>query len=157
MTACDQGHSSRSSKREFPRNVTRVLRAWCTVALFVATVCLPACGRSGLHPVRGRVSFADGAPVPTGRVVVSYGDGTASWGSINPDGSFAVGTLKQSDGMRPGTYRVAVKDAFVEVEKKVGEKVSVPLVHKRFADPATSGLEFKVPDKTVWEIVVEKP
>jgi hypothetical protein len=58
--------------------------------------------------------------------------------------------------MRPGTYRAAVKDAYVEVKKNV-ETVSEPLVHKRFADPATSGLEFTVPDKTVWEIVVEKP
>ena len=127
------------------------------VGISLALIAVAGCGRSGLHPVRGRVSFSDGSPLPTGRVVVSYGDGTASWGRINPDGSFAVGTLKQSDGMRPGTYRVAVKDAYVEVEKKVGEKVSVPLVHERFADPATSGLEFKVPDKTVWEIVVEKP
>ena len=122
----------------------------------LAVIAVAGCGRNGLHPVRGRVAFADGAPVPTGRVVVSYGDGKASWGSINPDGTFRVGTLKQSDGMRPGTYRVAVKDAYVEVQKN-GETVSVPLIHKRFADPATSGLEFTVPDKAVWEIVVEKP
>ncbi len=145
-----------SSMRDFPRSVTGDLRAWCTAAVVAAAVCLPACGRNGLHPVRGRVSFADGSPVPTGRVVVSYGDGKASWGTIKPDGSFSLGTLKQSDGMRAGTCRVAIKDAYVEVEKN-GEKISEPLVHKRFADPATSGLEFTVPDKTVWEIVVEKP
>lgn len=145
-----------SSMQTFSRSISVDLRGWFTVAIVVAAFYLSACGRSGLHTVRGRVSFADGVPVPTGRIVVSYGDGKASWGSIKPDGSFAVGTLKQSDGMRPGTYRVAVKDAYVEEEKN-GEKVSVPLVHKRFADPATSGLEFTVPDKTVWEIVVEKP
>ena len=145
-----------SSMREFSRSVTGDLRAWFPAAVVVAAVCLPACGRSGLHPVRGRVSFTDGSPLPTGRVVVNYEDGKASWGSINPDGTFRVGTLKQSDGMRPGTYRVAVKDAYVEVQKN-GETVSEPLVHKRFADPATSGLEFTVPEKTVWEIVVEKP
>lgn len=138
-----------------PKIAIRIYR-WCTAGLLVVTVCLPGCGRSGLHPVRGRVSFADGAPVPTGRVVVSYGDGKASWGTIEPDGSFSLGTLKQSDGMRAGTWRVAIKDAYVEEEKN-GERVAVPLVHKRFADHATSGLEFTVPDKTVWEIVVEKP
>lgn len=41
--------------------------------------------------------------------------------------------------------------------EKNGETVSEPLVHKRFADPATSGLEFEVPKQTKWEIVVEKP
>jgi hypothetical protein len=64
--------------------------------------------------------------------------------------------MVQADGMRPGTYRVAIMDAWVEVEKN-GETLSEPLVHKRFADPATSGLEFEVPKQTNWEIVVEKP
>jgi hypothetical protein len=41
--------------------------------------------------------------------------------------------------------------------EKNGETVSEPLVHKRFADPVTSGLEFEVPKQTKWEIVVEKP
>ena len=142
--------------RGFTQRVAGDLRGWFVVGISLAVIAVAGCGRSGLHPVRGRVAFADGSPLPTGRVVVSYGDGTASSGSINPDGTFRVGTLKQSDGMRPGTYRVAVKDAYVEVQKK-GETVSEPLIHKRFADPATSGLEFTVPDKTVWEIVVEKP
>ena len=145
-----------SSMRDFSRSVTGALRGWFVVGISLAVIAVAGCGRSGLHPVRGRVAFADGSPLLTGRVVVSYGDGKASSGSINPDGTFRVGTLKQSDGMRAGTYRVAVKDAYVEVQKN-GETVSVPLIHKRFADPATSGLEFTVPDKTVWEIVVEKP
>ena len=142
--------------RGFRQRVAGDLRGWFVVGISLAVIAVAGCGRSGLHPVRGRVAFADGSPLPTGRVVVSYGDGKASSGSINPDGTFRVGTLKQSDGMRPGTYRVAVKDAYVEVQKN-GETVSEPLIHKRFADPATSGLEFTVPDKTVWEIVVEKP
>ena len=142
--------------RGFTQRVAGDLRGWVLVGISVAVVAVAGCGGSGLHPVRGRVAFADGSPLLTGRVVVSYGDGTASSGSIKPDGAFRIGTLKQSDGMRAGTYRVAVKDAYVEVQKN-GETVSVPLIHKRFADPATSGLEFTVPEKTVWEIVVEKP
>lgn len=128
-----------------------------TAGMIVMAACLVGCGRNGLHPVRGRISFADGSPLPTGRVVVSYGDGKASWGSIKPDGSFTVGTLRQADGVRPGKYRVAIKDACLIDAKENGETVSEPLIHQRFADPATSGLEFTVPDKTVWEIVVEKP
>lgn len=132
------------------------MRNLSMAATVVAIICLPGCGRSDLHPVRGRVSFVDGSPVPTGRVVVSYGDSKASWGSIKPDGTFEFGTLKQGDGMRAGTFRVAVKDAFI-LELKNGDAVAEPLVHQRFADPATSGLEFTVPDKTDWRIVVEKP
>lgn len=153
MPASDEGHPS---MRNLARRVAGDLRGWFLVGISLAVIAVAGCGRSDLYPVRGRVAFADGSPLPTGRVVVRYGDGKASWGSIQPDGSFSVGTLKQSDGMRAGTYRVAVKDAYVEVLRN-GETVSEPLVHKRFADPATSGLEFTVPEKTVWEIVVEKP
>ena len=153
MQSTDEGPLSVQS---FTQRVAGDLRGWFLVGISLAVIAVPGCGRSGLHPVRGRVAFADGSPLPTGRVVVSYGDGTASSGSVNLDGNFSVGTLKMSDGMRPGTYRVAVKDAYVE-EVKNGRPVSVPLIHKRFADPATSGLEFTVPEKTVWEIVVEKP
>ena len=56
--------------------------------------------------------------------------------------------------MRAGTYRVVVKDAMVPGEEP-GTFRSI--VHSRFADPATSGLEFTVPDQTTWNIVVEKP
>ena len=152
MQSSNEGHLSVQS---FTQRVTGDLRGWFLVGISLAVIAVAGCG-SGLHPVRGRVAFADGSPLPTGRVVVSYDDGTASSGSVNPDGTFRVGTLKMTDGMRPGTYRVAVKDAYVE-EVKDGRPVAVPLIHKRFADPATSGLEFTVPEKTVWEIVVEKP
>jgi hypothetical protein len=152
MQSSNEGHLSVQS---FTQRVTGDLRGWFLVGISLAAIAVAGCG-NGLHPVRGRVAFADGSPLPTGRVVVSYDDGTTSSGSVNPDGTFRVGTLKMTDGMRPGTYRVAVKDAYVE-EVKNGRTVAVPLIHKRFADPATSGLEFTVPEKTVWEIVVEKP
>lgn len=139
-----------------PKSHAGRLSTGLIAAVCVIAACIGGCSRSGLHPVSGRVAFADGSPVPTGRVVVSYGDGKASWGTIKPDGSFTIGTLKQADGMRPGTYRVAIKDAYVEVEKN-GETVAEPVVDTRFADPATSGLEFQVPEQTTWEIVVEKP
>jgi len=125
-------------------------------SLLVGILAVVGCGRSNLHRVAGRVSFADGSPVKAGRVVVEYGDGRSAWGSVKSDGSFTIGTQREGDGMRAGTFRVTVKDAIVPVEKgEPGEFKAI--VHKRFADPATSGLEFTVPEKTVWEIVVEKP
>lgn len=114
------------------------------------------CGRSDLHRVSGQVTFGDGSPLTVGRVVVSYDDGSSSWGRVQKDGSFRVGTKKNNDGMRGGTYRVAVKDALLPTENgEPGEFKQI--VHPRFADPATSGLEFTVPDQTNWAIVVEKP
>lgn len=128
------------------------MRIWAVICVIVGLVA--GCGRSDLHRVSGQVKFGDGSPLTVGRVVVSYEDGTSSWGRVQKDGSFRVGTKKDSDGMRGGTYRVAVKDAILPGEKP-GEFLGV--VHPRFADPATSGLEFTVPDQTTWPIVVEKP
>jgi hypothetical protein len=132
------------------RKMIPLLRSLLCVTLFIAA----GCGRSDLHRVSGRVAFSNGDPVSTGRVVVDYNDGKGAWGLIKTDGSFSVGTLKESDGMRAGTYRVVVKDAMVPGEEP-GTFRSI--VHPRFADPTTSGLEFTVPDQTTWNIVVEKP
>jgi hypothetical protein len=134
----------------------RTIACWPTVVLGLALVpAVVGCWNRGLHCVEGRVSYADGSPLPAGRVVIEYGDGKMASGRIEPDGSFRVGTLKDGDGMRAGTYRVSIKDALVPKSETSSEFATV--VHKRFSDPATSGIEFTVPDQLVWQIVVEKP
>jgi hypothetical protein len=122
--------------------------------LSLASLVVAGCGSRDLHRVSGRVTFPDGSPVGCGRVVIAYGDGTAAWGGIREDGRFTIGTRRENDGMRAGVCRVAVKDALV---RQGVEGEFVRIIHKRFEDPATSGLEFTVPDKTVWEIIVDKP
>lgn len=115
------------------------------------------CGRSDMHRVSGRVHFADGSPLRAGRVVVEY-DGAqrgGAWGRIKENGSFTIGTLSENDGMKAGTYRVTIRDAF-EIPTDVRESAK-PLVHPRFLDPSSSGLSFEVPKQTTWDIVVEKP
>ena len=129
---------------------------WPAIAIaLVALVAVAGCGSRGLHRVQGQVTFPDGSPVKAGRVVIEYGNGRMAVGRIRPDGSFNVGTLTESDGMQAGTFRVAIKDTFVPKSDTSSEFVT--LVHSRFANPATSGLEFTVPDQLAWKIVVEKP
>jgi hypothetical protein len=143
-------------------------RAACLVVLAVAALAMAGgCGRRGLHKVSGSVRFVDGAPLTQGRVVVDYGgdSGAGAWGRIRPDGSFTIGTLSDGDGMRAGTFQVAIRDAvimppgseFPDPYAKPGPTEPTHLVDERFRDPTTSGLSFTVPDQTVWEIVVEKP
>ena len=122
--------------------------------LSLASLVVAGCGSRDLHRVSGRVTFSDGSPLGCGRVVIAYGDGTAAWGRIHEEGGFTIGTRRENDGMRAGVCRVAIKDALVR-QGVEGEYVRI--IHKRFEDVATSGLEFTVPDKKVWEIVVEKP
>ena len=126
--------------------------AFClAVVLLVAA---PGCRRSGLVQVRGRVTYADGSPVPLGRVLIDAGGkSTGAWGRIKSDGRFTIGTLQENDGIAPGTYRVAIVDALI-LEPNGSTKM---IVAKPFSDFATSGLEFKVPEQTTWTITVEPP
>ena len=127
------------------------------ITLCLAVVLLaaaPGCRRSGLVQVRGRVTYADGSPLPLGRVLIDAGGkSTGAWGRIKSDGRFTIGTLQENDGIAPGTYRVAIVDALI-LKPDGSTKM---IVAKQFSDFATSGLEFKVPEQTTWTITVEPP
>ncbi len=139
--------------RRPPEAVSRTALACC-----FAMVLLVGCGRSDLYRVKGRVQFPDGTPLSKGRVVVELGGKAGqAWGRVKPDGSFTIGTLKENDGMKAGVVRVAIKDAEVLPNPNDPQDRGRQLVHRRFADPATSGLSFKVPEQTDWKIIVEKP
>jgi hypothetical protein len=126
-----------------------------SLASIMAIPFASGCSRSGLVKVRGRVTYADGSPVPLGRVVIDSGDSpTGAWGRIKSDGRFTLGTLKESDGIAPGNYRVAILDANTAGGPEGPGK---RFVDDRFTDYATSGLEFRVPDQTDWQITVEPP
>jgi len=125
-----------------------------SVALTAALLGSTGCGRSGLVRVRGRVAYSDGSPVPVGRVLIDAGGKpTGAWGRIGPDGRFTIGTLEENDGIAPGIFRVAIVDAAMTGPDGSGKL----LVASKFSDFATSGLEFKVPEQTDWQIVVEPP
>lgn len=112
------------------------------------------CGRSNLVRVHGRVAYSDGSPVPVGRVLLDVGGKpTGAWGRLRSDGRFTIGTLKDNDGVAPGTYRVAIVDAAMTGPDGSGKL----LVASQFTDFASSGLEFRVPEQTDWQIVVEPP
>lgn len=140
---------SKPNNQEHRTFCCRAISGLCVLAV------LAGCWGGDLHRVGGRVSFADGSPLSGGRVVVDYGNGKMAAGRINPDGSFRIGTLKDADGMKAGTYRVAIKDALAP--KSADSSEFYVLVHQKFTDPTTSGLEFTVPDEKFWKIVVERP
>ena len=113
------------------------------------------CGRSDFVHVQGRVSYSDGSPLPLGRVLIDAGGKpTGAWGRIQPDGRFTIGRRADNDGIGAGTYRVAIVDALIPPGEDGPAK---RFVDDRFTDFATSGLEFKVPEQTDWQIVVEPP
>lgn len=136
-----------------------VMTARLHILVLVGIVTASAgCAEQRIHPVRGTVKFADGKPLTAGRVVIDTGDAlTGSWGAIQPDGSFVMGTNTPTDGVPAGTFRVSITGA---VTQPSGDQVMLdpkPLIHERFTKPETSGISFTVPEQEEWDIVVEKP
>jgi hypothetical protein len=145
-----------------PRQPDRRRLAAASLAACLSLLVIAGCGRRDLHPVSGTVRFPDGSPLTTGRVVVDYGLNSkfGGWGYIKPDGSFTLGSLTQTDGVRAGTVRVAITFAYEaagEPPADAGAAELKPLVHPRFEDPETSGLSFEIPRETSWEITVDPP
>jgi hypothetical protein len=137
----------------------RLAVAW---VVSVGLLAVAGCGRRDLYPVSGTVRLTDGSPVTSGRVVLDYGMGSThgGWGYIKPDGTFTLGSLTQTDGVRAGTVRVAITFAY-GLDGDPGRDLTSPkvkaLVHPRFENPETSGLSFEIPRQTKWDIVVERP
>jgi hypothetical protein len=126
-------------------------------SLGLLAILFGGCGRSGIHPVSGTVRLRDGSPVITGKVILDSGaTGVGSWGSILPDGTFRMGTHLPTDGVPAGEHRVAIVGACKTMSPD-SDAEPIHFVHERYLDPATSGLVFRVPDVTTWEIVVDPP
>ena len=127
------------------------------VATVLVAISAVGCGRSGMHPVKGSVRYPDGSPVTTGKVLIdSSSAGVGSWGSILPDGTFRMGTHSPTDGVPAGEHRVSIVSACI-YPPPGSTAEPTPLVHERFNDSQSSGLVFRVPDVTTWEIVVDPP
>ena len=68
-----------------------------------------------------------------------------SRGNIKPDGTFVVGTDKETDGLPPGTYQVYITGSDKAIP--VGEYGSYnyePQINKKYENADTSGLTAEV-------------
>ena len=66
------------------------------------------------YPVKGRVIFSDGKPVMLGTVELLSKAGTMNaQGSIQPDGTFILGTFASNDGAVEGTHKAIVMQMIV--------------------------------------------
>jgi hypothetical protein len=123
----------------------------CLYALMLAAFPLVAgCGsdNGGMVPVTGHVTW-EGQPVTTGNITFTPAEVTKSarlaTGQIQSDGSFAMTTLKQGDGVLPGTYRVAISSAPPPpMEIIEGQVIPTGPVPVSYNDPSSSGLEVTV-------------
>jgi hypothetical protein len=119
------------------------------LALASSCFALAGCGLGGppdgtpnvaTHPVKGKILLGDGKPLTGGRVYLVPEELTAlqAQGDIGPDGTFALATLQPGDGAAPGTYKVRIEPAAVDVTAPKAAKA--PKIAARYTDEDSSGL-----------------
>jgi hypothetical protein len=126
----------------------------------VAAVAVALLGGAGcgtrLVPVRGKVTFPDGAPLTEGTVVFESTGGdppVTARGDVKAGGEYVLGTFRPGDGAPPGRYRVLVAPR--SDPNAVDRPSRPPPFDPRFADFKTSGLEVEVtPDRSDYPIEV---
>src|SRR5262249_150116 len=65
------------------------------------------CGGETVFPVSGKVTYKDGTPVTDGLVIFEpVSQKSSARGEIRADGSFQLGTYKDTDGALEGDYKV---------------------------------------------------
>ncbi|MDR0610121.1 MAG: hypothetical protein LBG58_08430 [Planctomycetaceae bacterium] len=107
--------------------------------------------------VSGKVTFPDGSPLDTGKVTFES-DQNSFFGTIQKDGTFQLGRLKDGDGIIAGKYRVAVNASTPEVAPNGFLISTTHFVAEKFRSPKTSGIEYDIQKKTTnISIVVEPP
>lgn len=119
---------------------------WAPIFVFFALVL--ALGCSDKSGVKGKVTFSeDGSPLTKGTVYFENqaSGGALSRGEIQSDGSYTMGTLKASDGVPAGKYKVYIADAHDYETAPDGSAVSIQLIDSKRTSSATTDLTFEVP------------
>jgi hypothetical protein len=110
--------------RSSPVSVRSFMRKNSIVLLLMA--CPAGCGGPGpysgaLYPVKGQVLLADGTPLTGGSVqFIPKLGGLPAHGTIGPDGTFSLQSLKSREGAAPGEYKVRVEPSS-ELRAKKGK------------------------------------
>ena len=91
-------------------------------------------------PLGGKVVYSDDdSPLTVGEVCLETENFTAR-GALGSDGTYTIGSLKDTDGLPPGTYLVSIFGATRTEMGADGMPISIPLIDRKFFRGATSGL-----------------
>ena len=112
----------------FPRSSPLTVRSFMrrvSIALLLPA-CPTGCGGPGpysgaLYPVTGQVLLADGTPLTGGSVqFIPKLGGLPAHGTIGPNGTFSLQSLKSREGAAPGEYKVRI-EASSELRAREGK------------------------------------
>lgn len=137
-----------------------------TLFSVVLLTLIAGCGNNVL--LTGKVTFSDdGSPLNAGTLLFDNGT-TNARANIQPDGTFTVGTLKASDGLSPGEYRVCIAGAIkllpcpqnedADPDNNIYPPPFEQLIDKKYEVFETSGLTITVDASSKqYEISVDRP
>jgi len=138
--------------------MSKFLFSVLAIAIILTTGC------SGKVNVTGTVKYPDGEPLTKGNVFFRNAEGTLAFqGTLKPDGSFALGEIKDGDGIPPGNYSAWIAGANAtdyarDAAGNLGQQIYSVIIDPKYESPETSGLKYTI-DKgnTRLEITVERP
>ena len=105
--------------------------------------------------LRGKVTFSDTHEPLTAGEIHFLTPTFLARATIQPDGTYTVGSMKDSDGLPPGTYSIAIVNA-VAVKKSITDQPTIGpsglgqtvpeqlLIDPKYKDKTTSGLSVTV-------------
>ena len=142
-------------------------RSVLTILVFFSAIALTGCG--GNSPLQGTVTFEDGSPLTVGTVNF-VSDHALSRGEIRSDGTYRVGSLKETDGLPRGSYRVYITGAVepMQAGRELGrDSMGNPiqgmpsvrsLINARYVTAETTPLVCEIPASgNRFDIVVTPP
>ncbi|MCI0704753.1 MAG: hypothetical protein L0241_27160 [Planctomycetia bacterium] len=121
-------------------------RGLWSIVVGLGLVFLAGCGGKAQYPVHGKLVYADNEePVKELAdfevIFTSESLGVSARGTIQQDGTFQLGTIKETDGAPAGEYIVTLTQPYREPERPyVGDRVVDPA----YEDPDTSDLKAEV-------------
>jgi hypothetical protein len=109
---------------------------------FIFLVLFLCIGCSNKIKVSGQVTFSDdGSPLTTGTVCFQTETFVAR-GNLQSDGTYHISSVKEKDGLPPGTYRISVINAVEGLGEDEGTRT--PLIDPKYNTGETSDLTFEV-------------
>jgi hypothetical protein len=136
--------------------MSRTVTAIGILVLWFFGPCLLGCNSGGRVPIDGQVKFADDSDVSplAGYTVTMQREGESSIGEIQPDGSFTMTTLRENDGVLPGTHQITVTPPTSADPDKTPPKPAIPSKYFNFE---TSGLTADVqPGQGIVELTLDR-
>jgi hypothetical protein len=112
-------------------------KASCFLLVLFALLLPLGVGCSKNVKISGKVMLEDGSPVSNGTILFQAAT-TQSYGEIQKDGSYYLSTLKDGDGVLPGTYKVVVTGTSKPSSRKTtdvmdtGEEPMVDMIYSEY-------------------------